>query len=107
MTENPYESPHASDGSASLPRNRLARVGFVFSVIGVLAVFLVGPFGPLLGTIGMCMAFLCLPGLALSVMGLRHQPRRLACWGVALGVFGSLYLPTFCHAMSVFVLPRR
>ena len=103
MTENPYESPHATDGSASLPQNKLARVGFVLSLIGVVAVFLVGPFGPLVGIIGMCMAFLCLPGLAVSAVALRHQPRRLARWGVALGIFGSLYLPTFCHAM--FVLP--
>ena len=102
VTEYPYESPNTSNDSAILPQNKLGQIGFALSLIGVLGVFLVGPFGSLIGTVGMCVAFISLPGLAVSAIGLRRQPRRLAGWGVALGIFGSLYLPTFCLSLLVF-----
>ncbi len=42
----------------------------------------------------LCVAFVLLVGLILSVVGLFRQPCPLAGWGVALGIFGFLYLPT-------------
>jgi len=86
-------------------RNVVGSVGFSLSLIGVLGLFLVGPFGPVIGAVGMCMAFLCLPGLVASIVGLFSTPRRLAGWGLALGIVGSLYLPTIYLSMSM--LGRR
>jgi hypothetical protein len=51
-------------------------------------------FSSAVSTVGMSTALLCLPGLVPSMDGLFRTPRRLAVRGVALGVFGSLYLPT-------------
>ena len=105
MAENPYEPPIASNVAPIAARNPVGGIGFFLSLIGFMGVAVVGPLGPIVSSIGMCLAFLCLPGLLVSVIGVFRTPRRLAAWGVALGVFGSLYLPTFY--LSIFVFPNR
>jgi len=102
VSANPYQPPLALESPRRPARNICARIGFVTSLVGVAGVFLVGPFGPSVSGIGMRIAFLCVPGLLLSVAGLFRPPRRLAGWGVALGVFGTLFLPTFCLSLFVF-----
>lgn len=93
---NPYESPATqTETSTSAPRNPIGRIGFFTSLTGVLALFAVGPFGSVIATVAMCVAFVSFPGLIISGVGLFREPRRLAGWGVALGIFGSLFLPTF------------
>lgn len=73
--------------------NTLASVGFFTSLTGVLALFAIGPFGSMIDIAGACVAFVSVPGLVFSVSELFWKPRRLAGWGAALGIFGSLYLP--------------
>ncbi len=93
---NFYASPTTqTETQPTAEYNHIARIGFFTSLTGVLALFAVGPFGSLIATVSMCVAFVSLPGLIISGVGLFRRPRRLAGWGVALGIFGSLYLPTF------------
>ena len=73
--------------------------------MGFVGVAVVGLLGPIVSVVGMCLAFLCLPGLVVSIMGVFHTPKRLAKWGIGLGILGSLYLPTFY--LSMFVFPYR
>ena len=65
-----YQSLVAPDRRSSLP--------------GVLAMFAISPFGPMIGAIATVVAFLSFPGLILSAIGLLGQPRRVAGWGVVL-----------------------
>lgn len=90
---NPYEPPVGSDSSSVDSPNSLGRIGFLISLTGI-AGLLTTPFGPGIGTVGARVAFLALPGTLVSSIGLIWHPRRLAKWGVALGVFCSMYLPT-------------
>ena len=100
---NPHKSPATqTETSTSAERNPIGRIGFLTSLTGVLAVIAVGLFGSLITTFAMCVAFVSLPGLVISGVGLFREPRRLAGWGVALGIFGSLYLPTFCLSLFHF-----
>jgi hypothetical protein len=104
MSINPYEAPAycAEDhGLARSPANRVAQIGFALSLTGVSGVALAGPFA-LVGPIGIILvricvvaAFLSLPGLLVSVLGLFGSPRKYAIRGLILGVLGSLFLPTF------------
>ena len=105
LAENPYEAPLASSTVLIAPRNLVGGIGLFVSLMGFMGVVVVGPLGPIVSSIGMRLAFLCLPGLLVSVIGVFRKPRRLAAWGVALGVIGSLYLPTFY--LSIFVFPYR
>ena len=70
-------------------------------MVGVIGLILVGPFGPVMGTVGMCVAWICVPGLIVSIVGLFRTPRSIAKWGVAIGIFGSLFLPTIYLFMFV------
>lgn len=90
---NPYQSMADGDQSSVGVRNSLGRIGFYVSLTAVAGLFAT-PFGPTIGAVGACVAFLALPGTLLSSIGLIWHPRRLAKWGVALGVFCSMYLPT-------------
>jgi len=65
--------------------------------LGVSGVYFAG-----VSKVAVWIAFLCLPGLLFSIAGLFRPPRRLAGWGVALGVFGSLYLPTFYLSLRAY-----
>lgn len=38
---------------------------------------------------------LCPAGLVLSLIGAFSTPRRLAIWGVLIGLYGSLHINTF------------
>lgn len=99
---NPYESPNQDrgdtnqEGQTSPQRNHLAYIGFFTSLAGVLAELAVGRFDSWIGIIPMYVAFASLPGLIISGIALFHKPRRLAGWGVVLGLFGSLNLSTIC-----------
>jgi len=79
-------------------RNRLAQAGFFMSLLGICGVFVAGPFGASAPRVIISLAFLSLPGIVLSAMGLRRGPRRLATWGLLLGLAGAMYLPTLCLA---------
>ena len=88
---NPYQSPAINESSLQTSQFTWARIGFVTSLVGVAGVFIAS-----FSVIGVWLAFLCVPGVLFSIVGLFCRPRRLAAWGVALGLFGSLYLPTLC-----------
>jgi len=91
---NPYAAPtiHAAQ---IVEGNPIGRVGFFLSLTGVISLFAIGHFGPVISTIAVGVAFVSLPGLMISFVGLFRRPRRLARWGIALGIFGSLFLPHF------------
>jgi hypothetical protein len=80
--------------------NRLGRAGFFLSLAGICGVAFVGPFGQTVALIGIVLTFLSLPGIVLSAIGLCGSPRRLAAWGLLIGIAGALYLPTICLALS-------
>src|SRR5688572_30589249 len=96
LNENPYEPPTGANNSTSASGNAIGRTGFALSLAGVVGLFLIGPFGSFAAMIGAPLTFLCFPGLVISTIGVFRQPRRLAGWGIAIGAFGSLYLPTIC-----------
>lgn len=98
---NPYQPPQ-TNRSLSAPSVRVDQIGFSLSAVGVLGLFVINQVGETITTIGMYTAFLCLPGLAASVIGLLRPPRRLAAWGAGLGLFGSAYLPTIYLSLFVF-----
>lgn len=52
----------------------------------------------------MWLAILSVPGFGISMIGLFMPPRGLCVWGVVLGFFGSMYVPTIY--LSLFVLGR-
>lgn len=106
MDVNPY-APSSFPAEAQLqenPRNILGTIGFYLSIAAFTGGMSVGSFGHTLAVIGMCVAFLALPGLLVSLVALCWPPRRLAAWGAGLGFFQSLYLPTFYF--SLFILGR-
>ena len=105
VSDNPYEAPTANSAMQVATTNPVGRVGFIVSLAGFTGVAVVGPLGPTVSAVGMCLAFLCLPGLVVSIFGVFRTPKRLAKWGIGLGLLGSLYLPTFY--LSMFVFPYR
>jgi hypothetical protein len=76
--------------------NPVGKAGFFASLLGICGVAIVGPFGEAVSLAGFSMAFLTLPGILLSAIGLGHRPRRLAAWGLVIGIASAMYLPTFC-----------
>jgi hypothetical protein len=80
-------------------RNPLGQAGFFTSLLGICGVAIVGPFGEAVTVAGISIAFLTLPGIVLSAIGLRRSPRRLATWGLLIGIVGAMYLPTFCFVL--------
>ena len=79
--------------------NRFGQAGFLMSLMAICGVFAAGPFGEPVTLVGTGLAFLALPGIVLSAIGLRRSPRRLAAWGLIIGLVGALYLPTFSLAL--------
>jgi hypothetical protein len=83
-------------------------LGFALSLIAVLAIFVAGdPAIRLFGFFGIVrlglritavVACLSIPGFLTSLIALCNEPRRLAIWGVLLGAFGALYVPTLLLA---------
>jgi len=101
MKANPYETM-AVDQNVQSPvdDNRLGRLGFTVSIIAAIGLFAIGPlaaFGSTVSIAGTCLAFLAIPGLIISAVGLFSRPRRLARWGCMLGLYVSLHLPTLIH----------
>ncbi|MCA9082377.1 MAG: hypothetical protein KDA58_17590, partial [Planctomycetaceae bacterium] len=87
------------------PRNTIAPYGFALSFTGMLAVFAFGALGKPATLVSTCfavIAVLSLPGLLLSLVALWWRPRRLAGWGVALGLFGSLNLAAIAFSLRWF-----
>lgn len=107
MEPNPYQSP-GEEQQAAVPRlwNLLLK-GPILSFVGVAGVAVVGWSGPTISVIGALVAYCCLPGLLLSIVSYWHRAHWAAFWGVAAGLFGSLYLGTFWHFLiqAPFVTP--
>lgn len=92
---NPSVSPRSqADSAVASCCVRIVHVGFKASVIGLITMLAIGSSGVFVGTIVVFTAFLSLPGLILSSIALFGNPSRLAALGVALGLFGTLNLPT-------------
>ena len=68
------------------------------NLLALLCLMLVGR-GGLLDVVGHFGAFLALPGLAFCVLGLFHPARRLAIWGMLVGIYVCLYLPTITYSI--------
>src|SRR5687768_2013158 len=100
QAENPYAPPTTSWYPIRRPRqNWIGALGFALSVAATVGLISVGPTGRFISTIGMYLTFLCLPGVLVSLVGIATRPRRLAAWGIGLGIFCSFYLPTFYLAL--------
>ena len=95
---DPYDPP--SQEPAHGQKIDVACVGFVFSVVGAVALLAAGSSTPFIRGIAMCIAFSSLPGPLFSAIALFRGPRRLAAWGLALGLFGTMCLPTVVLAMT-------
>jgi hypothetical protein len=101
VMSNPYAPPNIdTELPTSVRVNGIAYAGFLTSAIGLLAMFAISPFGPMIGIVATFVAFLSLPGLILSVIGLSGQRRRLASWGVVLGLLGTMNLPTLILSLT-------
>lgn len=95
--------------------NRIGRIGFIVSLSGFIGVWLVsvasaqspGRLGEVLYLIGVAMTFLSLPGILFSTFGLRRSPRRLAAWGLAVGIIAAMYLTTICLPLCWRYAPGR
>lgn len=73
----------------------VGHVSLALSLLGLIGVTLVAhSFGTALGYVGVCLAFLSLPGLICGVAGLFTASRRLSVWGIVLGIFVLLHVPT-------------
>ncbi len=71
--------------------NRLGQVGLFFSIMGFVSFCSLDQVG---GEFIRYVTLLSVVGLLISLYGLRRRPRTYAAWGVTLGLFGTLYLPT-------------
>jgi len=94
LEENPYRAPTEVRATRSPLWSRLGRIGFYLSLTGVIGLTLGSVNLEWLGFVRAGLTMLCLPGLLISALGMLDPNRRLAKWGVVLGVFGSLYIPT-------------
>lgn len=104
METNPYQSPKAAWALRPPLYSVVDRIGFMLSLLGVVGLCATGWTAPNVSTVAAHISFLCLPGFIVSLVGLLRPPRRLAAWGIGLGMFGTLYLPTIY--LSLFVLGR-
>ena len=71
--------------------NRWGQTGLLLSAIGFVHLM---AFSSLRFEVVRFMTLFSLLGLAVSIVGLARKPRKPAAWGVALGLVGSMYLPT-------------
>lgn len=71
------------------PRNNFGRVGFTLALVAIAGLFLGS-----LNEAGYILAYLGLPAVIFSLLGLIAPPRRWAWWGLGLGFLVCLYLPT-------------
>jgi len=103
---NPYQAPDLLKNAGPLPENdkpnACAWGGLGVNLVALLCLMLVGR-GGLLDVVGQFGAFLALPGLALCLLGLFHPARRLAIWGILVGIYVCLYLPTIAFAIYLWV----
>ena len=98
MKDDPYESPKTQ----VVNRNCLAQIGFAMAFVGGLGTLSVGFFDDVATKIGMCVAFLSLPGFLASLVAWRKRPGLLAVVGCLLGGFGTFFLPTFYLSLCKF-----
>ena len=92
---NPYQAPYLMEDAGLPPQdgpNRWARIGLGLNLLALVSLVLVD--WPPLSGVGCCGAFLALPGLVCSVLGLTHPPRWMAILAILVGTFVGLYLPT-------------
>jgi len=98
-SDNPYQAPcHGDPVNDGRTTNPLGTIGFSLSFVAILGLCTVGSFGQMMSAIGMSLTCLSIPGLLVSSAGLWWRPKRLAAWGVVLGMIGLCYLPTFYFA---------
>jgi hypothetical protein len=69
--------------------NRLGQAGFYLALGALAGLLLVGH-----NDAGAILAFLAIPAVIFSALGLKSPSRRLAGWGLGLSLFVCLYLPT-------------
>jgi hypothetical protein len=75
-----------------MQRNRTGNMALVLSALGLWSLFVFSS-GPLTWILPWT-SLICPVGLLLGILGLQHPPRRTAWWAVAIGLWGSLCLPT-------------
>lgn len=96
--------------------SRCATLGFAFSCCGILGVCLgLGSIalrlhlldGLALWTMVIIvgLSFWSVPGLLLSVAGMYSDRRRLASWGILLGLFGALFLADAQFVLRMMLRP--
>jgi hypothetical protein len=110
-SDNPYASPHVAPNReieapvASVWHNRLAALGFLVSLLfpiialgGVTAFFMEDEFGVvrwrvhrMIRLIMFRSSITSLAAVAFSLAGLATSPRRLAIYGLIVGLCGSSY----------------
>lgn len=103
---NPYESPNFEN---ELPNHekRSARdiygyAGFTLSLLSLSAGF-ISSAGPVVGTIALVLTLLCVPGIALSILGLRSRARRFARLGIIIGIIVvTVLIPTIGGVAHVY-----
>lgn len=107
--ENPYRAPSVLSVGAVEPqsRNSLGIVGCTLAIMGIVPILVI----PLLALAlpckkpfdGLWYCYVVLTSLvllspiavAISSVGMIWRPRRAAFWGIALGILGSLFGPSF------------
>jgi hypothetical protein len=110
-SDNPYASPQtvqerpSTESEASHWRNRPASIGFLVSLVfpvvalgAVAALFMEDDFGivrwrvhRLIRLVLFRASLASMLAVAISLLGLAAAPRRLACYGLILGLLGSSY----------------
>ena len=95
LSKNPCQSSVHTGYPAQMAHNSPGQAEVFMSLTGILGMGIVGPAGPMISSFGMCLAFLCLPGLLFSFSGVFLTPRRRAAYGIVFGATGSMFLLTF------------
>jgi hypothetical protein len=75
-----------------MQRNRVGNLALLLSSSGLVSLFVFN--NDLLGWLMPWSVLSCPIGLLLGVIAMYRPPRRSAVWAVAIGVLGSLYIPT-------------
>lgn len=94
LSERPCQTPVPGGSNRGVRAVRAAYVGFASSLLGVLGVCVAG-----WSSVGAWLALFSVPGLAVSVYCFSRHSQRISAWGTALGLLGTLYVPTMLRAL--------